>query len=126
MQIRYVALALSAAAVIAATPPTDRPYVMAKTDRAPGEVAVCVQTFFDHFSGKGDLTPTDYGQRVDYRYGNLGGTVDSPTMSLEVHRDGTLILYGFKSWKGATKGVWKGAAKRCYPELRDAELVKPL
>jgi hypothetical protein len=115
-------------AAAAAVPPADRPYVMAHTDRQPAEVATCVYQAFDH-AGAADNTPTDYGRKVDYRFKNLGGAVKSPTMTMEVHDDGTLILYGFKTWKGAARSMWRDLADskraQCFPELKEAEMVKP-
>ena len=106
--------------------PTDRSYVLAETDKSAAEAAQCAAMFFDK-GGKATIEPTSFGQRVDYRFGNLGGTVKEPTMSFEVHEGEkrTLLLYGFSTWKGATKNMWKQMAKRCWPDLFNAPLVKP-
>lgn len=119
-----LALPLLLAAMV--TLPTDRSYVMAETDKPAAEVAQCAAMFFDK-GGKATIEPQAYGQRVDYRFGNLGGTVKEPTMSFEVHEGEkrTLLLYGFGTWKGATKNMWKQMSKKCWPELFDAPLVKP-
>jgi len=106
--------------------PSDRSYVLAETDKPAVEVTQCAEAFFD----KGGTATTEqqpYGQRVDFRFGNLGGTVKEPTMSFEVH-DGdkrTLLLYGFGSYRGATKNIWKQMAKKCWPDLFNAPLVTP-
>ena len=117
-----------AAILLAATvaPPTERSYVVAETDKPAAEVAQCAAMFFEK-GGKATIEPTGYGHRVDYRFGNLGGTVKDPTMSFEVHEGEkrTLLLYGFGTWKGAAKNIWKQMSKKCWPELFDAPLMKP-
>lgn len=119
---------LTLALLAAAAMPTDRQYVTAQTDRSPAEVAECVFRAFDK-AGAADNTATDYGRKVDYRFKNLGGAMKEPTMSLEVHNDGTLILYGFGTWRGAARRMWRDLADskraQCFPELRDAVVVKP-
>ena len=117
------------AAILLATTvtlPTDRSYVLAETDKPAAEAAQCAAMFFEK-GGKTTIEPQPYGQRVDYRFGNLGGTVKEPTMSFEVHegQKRMLLLYGFGTWKGATKNMWKQMSKKCWPELFDAPLVKP-
>jgi hypothetical protein len=121
--IKPIAIALSAPALVAATPPTDRSYVMAHTDRAPETVAACAQGFFAGH-GAADNTPADYGRRVDYRFKNLGGAVKEPTMTLEVHNDGSLIFYGFKTFRAQAGSGWKTLSKTCFPELAGAPVVK--
>lgn len=106
--------------------PTDRSYVLAETDKPATEAVQCAEAFFDK-GGTATIEQQPYGQRVDFRFGNLGGTVKEPTMSFEVH-DGekrTLLLYGFGAYRGATKNIWKQMSKKCWPELFDAQLVKP-
>lgn len=117
-----------AAILLAATValPTDRSYVLAETDKPAAEVTQCAEAFFDK-GGTATIEPQLYGQRVDFRFGNLGGTVKEPTMSFEVHEGErrTLLLYGFGTYRGATKNIWKQMAKKCWPEPFDAPLVKP-
>lgn len=117
-----------AAILLAATVtlPTDRSYVLAETDKPAAEAVQCAETFFDK-GGSATIEPQPYGQRVDFRYGNLGGTVKDPTMSFEVHEGDrrTLLLYGFGPYRGATKNIWKQLAKKCWPELFGAPVVKP-
>lgn len=106
--------------------PTDSSYVLAETDKPAAEAVQCAEAFFDK-GCTATIETQPYGQRVDFRFGNLGGTVKEPTMSFEVH-DGdkrTLLLYGFGTYRGATKNIWKQMAKKCWPELFDAPLVKP-
>lgn len=106
--------------------PTDRSYVLAETGRPAAEIVQCAEAFFDK-GGSATIEQQPYGQRIDYRYGNMGGTVKEPTMSLEVH-DGdkrSLLLYGFGSFRGATKNIWKQMSKKCWPELFGAAVVKP-
>jgi len=115
------------ALLLAATPPADRSYVMADTAVSTEAVALCSSAVFDKL-GRADNNPADYGRKVDFRFCNLGGCVDSPTMTLEIHDGGdkrTLLLYGFKTWRGATKRVWKDLAKQCFPEIREAPVIKP-
>lgn len=110
----------------AVTLPADRSYILAETARPASEVTACAEEFFDK-GGSATIEQQAYGQRVDFRFGNLGGTVKEPTMSFEVH-DGdkrTLLLYGFGSYRGATKNIWKQMSKKCFPDLIDAPLVKP-
>lgn len=112
--------------ILALSVPEARSYIMQTTDRPADEIVACVQMDWEDV-GKGDVTATDYGHRVDYRYSNLGGSVKEPTLSLEVH-DGpqrTLIMYGYGTWRGAIKGVWGHTAKKCFPELRKVEVIKP-
>lgn len=114
------------ALLLAITYPIDRSYITAETDRSAAEVSACVNGAWGA-QGRSDIVDTDYGRRVDFRFKNLGGTVKDPTMSLEVH-DGdkrTVVLYGFGTWRGAIKNVWKQASKTCFPELKEAEVVKP-
>lgn len=114
--------------LIAATavPPTDRSFVLVETERPTEEVVQCAEAFFDK-GGTATIEPQPYGRRVDFRFGNLGGTVKEPTMSFEVHEGEkrTLLLYGFGAYRGATKNIWKQMSKKCWPELFGAPLVKP-
>lgn len=114
------------AALLAISTPTDRSYVLAETGRPIDVTAECARMFFDK-GGSSVIEPADYGQKVVYRYGNLGGTVKDPTMILEIHEGDKrgLLLYGFGGFKGATKNMWKQMSKKCFPELLDAPLVKP-
>lgn len=118
---------IAIALMLAITPPTDRSYVTAETAAPADDIAQCTSEAFDRI-GMADNSSTDYGRRIDYRFCNAGGCVDSPTVSLEIHDDGEkreLLLYGYKAWRGAANGVWKDLSKRCFPELKDAPLVKP-
>lgn len=106
--------------------PTDRSYVIAETDLPAAEITQCAEAFFDK-GGTATIEQQPYGQRIDYRYGNMGGTVKEPTMSFEIH-DGekrTIFLYGYGVWRGATKNIWKQMAKKCWPDMIAMPLVKP-
>lgn len=112
--------------LLAAAAPIDRSFVLVETERPTAEITQCVETEFDRW-GAADISTTYYGQRVDFRFQNMGGAVKDPTMALEVH-DGakrTLIFYGFGAFKGAVKNRWKALAKPCFPELRDTKVTKP-
>lgn len=111
---------------LAVTTPADRSYILMTTERPTSEVAACVSADWAH-QGASNITPTDYGKRVDYFYKNLGGTMRDPSLTLEVH-DGdqrTLVMYGFKTWRAAIKNVWKHLAKECFPEMGSPQVVKP-
>lgn len=117
---------IALAFLAAISTPTDRTYVLAESERPTAELTQCAQVFFDK-GGRSSIEAQPYGQRVDYRYANLGGAVKEPTMSLEIH-DGekrTLLLYGFGPFRGATKNMWRQMAKDCFPEQIDAPVVKP-
>lgn len=105
--------------------PTARSYITATTDRPATEISTCIDAYFDDV-GTGDVTPTDYGQRLDFRFRNIGGSAKEPSISIELY-DGeqrTLIMYGFGTWRGAIKSVWRDTAKKCFPELGSATVVK--
>lgn len=119
-------LALLLAAQVAITPPTDRSYILATTDRPMAEIVRCLDIEWED-AGVSDETATAYGIKVDYRFSNLGGAVHSPTVTMEVHEGEkrTLVMYGFKTWRGVIGKWWNKTAKKCFPELKDPTVVKP-
>jgi len=115
-----------AALALAISLPIDRQYILAETVRPMAEISSCVALDWEN-QGVATVTDTDYGQRVDYRYSNIGGAVKDPTVTLEIHegQKRTLLLYGFGTWRGAIKGVWSHTSKKCAPETKAAPVVKP-
>lgn len=110
----------------AITPPTDRSYILIETERPTSELVACLDTYWEE-KGVSDEAATDYGARVDYRYSNLGGAVKNPTVTMEIH-DGekrTLLMYGHGPYRGVVGAWWNKTAKKCFPELKDPEVVKP-
>jgi len=105
--------------------PADRSYATASTSLQRKEIVECSLAIGD--MGQATAVDTEYGQRLDFRYKNLGGTMKEPSFSLEVH-DGeqrTLLLYGFGPMRGAVKNIWKHFAKKCFPEVADVTVVRP-
>lgn len=107
------------------TPPTDRSYILTTTDRPMAELVRCLDVEWED-QGVSDETPTDYGTKVDFRFSNLGGAVKSPTVTMEIHEGEkrTLVMYGFKAWRGAIGNWWRQTAKKCFPELKDVPVTK--
>ena len=109
-------------------PPADRSYILVDTERPAQEIAQCVAGYWDE-GGRSDVGVTAYGFKVDFRFGNFGGAVKDPTVSMEIHATeggNSLLMYGFGTWRGAIKNLWKQTAKRCYPELFKVSVVKAL
>jgi hypothetical protein len=115
---------LSVVALVAAIVVPTGKYVTATTDRPAAEIVPCMEREFDKL-GVSEVTATDYGNRVDFFYSNLGGQVKQPTMTIEIH-DGpqrTIVMYGRSTWGKNVGTVWKQSAKKCFPELRAAKVV---
>ncbi len=106
--------------------PTDRSYILATTERTMAELVRCLDVEWED-EGVSDETVTAYGTKVDFRFSNLGGAVQSPSVTMEVHEGEkrTLVMYGFKAWRGAIKAFWNNTAKKCFPELNNPAVVKP-
>jgi hypothetical protein len=120
-------LATLLAVQVAITPPSDRSYILVPTDRPMVELVKCLDVFWED-KGVSDEAPTEYGTKVDYRFSNLGGAVKNPTVTMEIHEGEkrTLIMYGFKTWRGVIGKWWNITAKKCFPELKDPTVVKPI
>jgi hypothetical protein len=107
------------ALLIAIALPTDRSFVLAQTTTPTAEVATCAAHFWDGF-GRADVVQTDYGQRVDLHFLAPVSLKKGPSVSLEIHDDHSLVMYGYGAWRGGIKGLWKKAAKRCFSDSADA------
>ncbi|API58893.1 hypothetical protein BSL82_05850 [Tardibacter chloracetimidivorans] len=106
--------------------PADRSYVAATSAAPLTEIQACVT---ETWAKRGTATPVPIadGVKINWYMRIMFAAPGDPIMSMEIHEgeQRQLVLYGHGTWRGNVKGIWRDTAKRCFPELRDVDVVKP-